>query len=106
MIIRFGEFGDVRELFKAINSQHSQVITLITGKPGHGKSSLACALGLEEMSPRRTHKYKDACNKIDYLNIHKRSNFGYPPEKHLVFSTGFKISLLSLLLSFILLHPF
>lgn len=90
--IYLGTYGDVRDIFQSIDADHSQVITLIIGFPGHGKTSLAVALGKENMSYKQISKYKDACAKIDYLNTHKRANFRYPPEKHLVYSTDVKIS--------------
>lgn len=91
-VIHFGEIGDIVKLFKSIDPQHSQVATLIIGNPGDGKSSLATACGLENMSFEQIFNYQDACAKIDYLNTHKRANFQYPHEKHLVFATGLKIS--------------
>lgn len=92
MIVHFGEYGDIKALFQSIDPLHSKVCTLITGDPGSGKSALACACALENMSFAQRAKYKDACAKIDYLNTTKNANFQYPPEKHLVFVTGFKVT--------------
>ena len=92
MIYRFKDYKDIRDMFYAINPKHSKVCTLIIGDPGSGKSSCACSCALVNMSRHQRHNYQDACNKIDYLNAFNRANLTYPPEEHLVFCSGFKIS--------------
>ena len=89
--IHLGESGDVKSLLKQIDPHFSNVMCLIIGDPGSGKSSLACAFGLEEMSSRVIPKYKDACNKIAYLNGIYGPVLNNPPQKHLVYCAGFKI---------------
>lgn len=91
MIVEFGKHGSIKDLFLSIDPNHSQVLTLISGDPGHGKTSFACACALENMSHKQLKNVKHACEKIDYLNTFKRANFRYPSERHLVYVTGFKV---------------
>lgn len=93
MIVTFGKYGDVKDMLYSINPKSSKVITIITGDPGSGKTALATAFMLENMTITRTQviKYREACSRIEYLNNVKNANFQLPPQKHLVFSSGVKI---------------
>lgn len=90
----FGEYGDLLDLFQAVNPRHSQVLTIISGIPGAGKSAFATACALENMSQNRKQKFKfqQACDKIDYLNLlYPSANFTKPVQNHLVFVAGYKV---------------
>lgn len=89
---RFSDYKDIRDMFLDINPLHSKVCTLITGAPGAGKTALSASCGLVNMSRAQRRKYAHACEKIDYLNAFNRANFTHPPEPHLVFCSGFKLS--------------
>lgn len=90
--IEFGTFKGVRELLRAINPKFSKVGCIIIAPPGYGKSAMACAMGLEDMTMKRIREYKDACKKIDYLIQSRGVGLEKPPQKHLVYCSGFKIS--------------
>ena len=89
--INFGQFKGCRELLMEINPKFSKVGVLITAEPGRGKSALACALGLEDMTFKRIYEYKDACKKIEYLIRTRGIGLEFPLEKHLVYCAGFTI---------------
>lgn len=91
-VYRFQDYGDIRDMFYAINPNHSKVCTLFTGYPGSGKTACSASCGSVNMSRSQKRKYKHACEKIDYLNNFHRAELTYPPEEHLVFCSGFKIS--------------
>lgn len=90
--IKLGEYRGCRELLREINPKFSKVGCMITAEPGRGKSALACALGLEDMTYKRIREYKDACKKIEYLIRNKCIGLEKPPEKHLVYCSGFTIN--------------
>ena len=89
---RFSDYKDIRDMFLDINPKHSKVCTLITGIPGAGKSACSASCGLANMTRKQKRKYKQACEKIDYLNEFNRASLTHPPEPHLVFCAGFKLS--------------
>lgn len=91
-IYRFNDYKDIRDMFHDINPHHSKVCTLFTGQPGSGKTACSASCGLVNMSRPQRKKYKHACEKIDYLNNFNRANLTHPPEEHLVFCSGFKLS--------------
>ena len=89
---KFNDYKDIRDMFLDINPHHSKVCTLFTGAPGSGKTACSASCGLVNMSRAQRKKYRHACEKIDYLNNFNRANLTYPPEEHLVFCSGFKLS--------------
>lgn len=93
IIVELGHVGDVLTVLQQIDPDFSKVLCLIIGDPGSGKSSLACALGLEEMSPLRKKKFEEACEKIKWLNSQfKVGILDLPEQKHLVYCSGFTIN--------------
>lgn len=90
----FGEYGDILTLFQQVDPKHSKVVTLVIGDPGAGKSAFATACALENMIYRgQARKIKQAINKINYLNVMNPGiNLRLPPQRHLVFVTGFKVT--------------
>lgn len=90
VVVELGQSGDIKTVLQQIDPKFSKVMCIIIGDPGDGKSSQACAFGLEEMLFTRS-KLAQACERINEINNVYGPVLKLPQQKHLVYCSGFTI---------------